>query len=400
MALYFMCFMGGTPVGAPLIGWISEHLGAPWGLILGGAVCVVAGARRGRRPGPRPPGAARGRPRRRPGCGCGWARRGRGGRPPGCARPRRPSAERGAGASRSLGRAESAPGAVSEYRPVSPPRRVGRRRGRARLLQIGGTVAVVAAPCIVAGTGPAAAGWRRAGASERAPTAAPAPRCRRAGRSRSSPPTSAGSRRQLALVPAGCADGPPAGAAGRRLRRRARSRRPSCSRSRTSCGRRRPGTARDVERLRLLADARGRRAGGARLSPRRPAGSSSPSTRRRRRGPTSTARSTRCATRPGRRAGRRPTRWHLTLLFLGAVPRRPRAARWSPRPAPAVAAAPADDACGWPARGRFGSLRRPQVAWAGLDGDVAPLVELAGRLAAAARGAAACRSRTARSGRT
>jgi MFS family permease len=43
MALYFMCFLGGTPVGAPLIGWISEHLGAPWGLILGGTVCVVAG---------------------------------------------------------------------------------------------------------------------------------------------------------------------------------------------------------------------------------------------------------------------------------------------------------------------------------------------------------------------
>ena len=43
LALYFMCFMGGTPVGAPLIGWISEHFGAPWGLILGGAVCVVAG---------------------------------------------------------------------------------------------------------------------------------------------------------------------------------------------------------------------------------------------------------------------------------------------------------------------------------------------------------------------
>ena len=42
MALYFMCFMGGTPVGAPLIGLISEHLGAPWGLILGGGVCVVA----------------------------------------------------------------------------------------------------------------------------------------------------------------------------------------------------------------------------------------------------------------------------------------------------------------------------------------------------------------------
>jgi MFS family permease len=43
LALYFMCFLGGTPVGAPLIGWISEHFGAPWGLIVGGAVCVVAG---------------------------------------------------------------------------------------------------------------------------------------------------------------------------------------------------------------------------------------------------------------------------------------------------------------------------------------------------------------------
>jgi RNA 2',3'-cyclic 3'-phosphodiesterase len=35
--------------------------------------------------------------------------------------------------------------------------------------------------------------------------------------------------------------------------------------------------------------------------------------------------------------------------------------------------------------GRFGSLRRPQVAWTGLDGDVEPLVQLAGRLAAVAR---------------
>lgn len=53
--------------------------------------------------------------------------------------------------------------------------------------------------------------------------------------------------------------------------------------------------------------------------------------------------------------------------------------------APAVAAAP-----GMTLRlsggGRFGSLRRPQVAWAGLDGDVGPLQELAARLAAAARG--------------
>ena len=43
MALYFMCFLGGTPLGAPLIGWIGEHLGAPWSLVVGGAVVVVAG---------------------------------------------------------------------------------------------------------------------------------------------------------------------------------------------------------------------------------------------------------------------------------------------------------------------------------------------------------------------
>ncbi len=35
--------------------------------------------------------------------------------------------------------------------------------------------------------------------------------------------------------------------------------------------------------------------------------------------------------------------------------------------------------------GRFGSVRRPQVAWAGLDGDVEPLTELAGRLGELAR---------------
>jgi RNA 2',3'-cyclic 3'-phosphodiesterase len=35
--------------------------------------------------------------------------------------------------------------------------------------------------------------------------------------------------------------------------------------------------------------------------------------------------------------------------------------------------------------GRFGSRRRPQVCWAGLDGDVGVLTALAARLAAAAR---------------
>ncbi|MGR7025256.1 RNA 2',3'-cyclic phosphodiesterase [Geodermatophilus sp. URMC 62] len=79
-----------------------------------------------------------------------------------------------------------------------------------------------------------------------------------------------------------------------------------------------------------------------------------------------------------------PARWHLTLLFLGAVP----PARLTDLTA-AVGAAVA----GTPAAtlrlagaGRFGSRRRPAVCWAGLDGDVAVLTALAGRLAAGARG--------------
>jgi 2'-5' RNA ligase len=50
---------------------------------------------------------------------------------------------------------------------------------------------------------------------------------------------------------------------------------------------------------------------------------------------------------------------------------------------PAVAAAPAMT-LRLAGGGRFGSQRRPQVAWAGLDGDVGPLVDLARRLAAVA----------------
>jgi MFS family permease len=41
MALYFTVVMGGTPLGAPVIGWIGQHLGARWTLIIGGVLCVV-----------------------------------------------------------------------------------------------------------------------------------------------------------------------------------------------------------------------------------------------------------------------------------------------------------------------------------------------------------------------
>jgi RNA 2',3'-cyclic 3'-phosphodiesterase len=78
-----------------------------------------------------------------------------------------------------------------------------------------------------------------------------------------------------------------------------------------------------------------------------------------------------------------PDRWHLTLLFLGAVPEEC-VAPLVTAAAPAVSAAPAMT-LRLAGGGRFGPRRRPQVAWAGLDGDVQPLLGLAGRLADAAR---------------
>jgi MFS family permease len=56
MALYLMVFMGGTPIGSPLVGWVGQTFGARWSLIGGGAVallgtlgCVALFMRAGRR---------------------------------------------------------------------------------------------------------------------------------------------------------------------------------------------------------------------------------------------------------------------------------------------------------------------------------------------------------------
>ncbi|UYM06700.1 MFS transporter [Solicola gregarius] len=40
-ALYLMIFLGGTPLGAPFIGWIGEAFGARWTLIAGGLITLV-----------------------------------------------------------------------------------------------------------------------------------------------------------------------------------------------------------------------------------------------------------------------------------------------------------------------------------------------------------------------
>lgn len=42
MALYLIVFMGGTPIGSPLIGWIAEVFGPRWSLITGGVASAAA----------------------------------------------------------------------------------------------------------------------------------------------------------------------------------------------------------------------------------------------------------------------------------------------------------------------------------------------------------------------
>ena len=44
MAWYMAIFMGGTPIGAPMIGWIGEVFGARWTIVLGGVVALVTAA--------------------------------------------------------------------------------------------------------------------------------------------------------------------------------------------------------------------------------------------------------------------------------------------------------------------------------------------------------------------
>ncbi|GAA2048804.1 MULTISPECIES: MFS transporter [Streptomyces] len=44
ISLFMMVFMGGTPIGAPVVGWVTDHFGPRVGMLSGGAVCLLATA--------------------------------------------------------------------------------------------------------------------------------------------------------------------------------------------------------------------------------------------------------------------------------------------------------------------------------------------------------------------
>jgi len=44
MGLYSVVFLGSTPIGAPLVGWLAEIAGPRAGMALGGAAALAAAA--------------------------------------------------------------------------------------------------------------------------------------------------------------------------------------------------------------------------------------------------------------------------------------------------------------------------------------------------------------------
>jgi MFS family permease len=66
MGVYLLVFMGGTPIGSPLVGWLSGVIGVRWTLALCGVSCVVvsvaAANMLARRTGRRITASVKGRP--------------------------------------------------------------------------------------------------------------------------------------------------------------------------------------------------------------------------------------------------------------------------------------------------------------------------------------------------
>ena len=43
LALQAMVFLGSTPIGGPIVGWVAEEFGARWSIALGAAAAIGAG---------------------------------------------------------------------------------------------------------------------------------------------------------------------------------------------------------------------------------------------------------------------------------------------------------------------------------------------------------------------
>jgi MFS family permease len=43
MALWALAWLGSTPVGGPIVGWIGQEVGARWSLVVGGVATLVCG---------------------------------------------------------------------------------------------------------------------------------------------------------------------------------------------------------------------------------------------------------------------------------------------------------------------------------------------------------------------
>jgi MFS family permease len=44
MSLWTVAFLGSTPIGGPIVGWIGEHIGPRWGLGIGAFAALLAAA--------------------------------------------------------------------------------------------------------------------------------------------------------------------------------------------------------------------------------------------------------------------------------------------------------------------------------------------------------------------
>jgi MFS family permease len=47
MAFYMVLFVGSTPIGGPIVGWIGQHAGARWSFVVGGVASLIGAAMAG-----------------------------------------------------------------------------------------------------------------------------------------------------------------------------------------------------------------------------------------------------------------------------------------------------------------------------------------------------------------